>query len=71
MLNRPTEHCIESMSGMEAFCPEFSSNRLFLGGDVGQDAVLMLHGHEDLQVRRPICRQSNACCGFTPWSDVH
>ena len=54
MLNRPTEHRIESISGMEAFCPEFSGNRLFLGGDVGQDAVLMLHGHEELQVRRPI-----------------
>eukprot|EP00898_Chlorokybus_atmophyticus_P003290 jgi/Chlat1/3962/Chrsp26S04207 len=43
IINKPTERTIGSLSGAEALCPEFSENRLFLGGDVGVTTVHVVH----------------------------
>lgn len=48
ILNRPTQHNIGKLAGANRLCPEFSQNELYLGGDVGVDAVHMLHGHAQL-----------------------
>ena len=33
---------------VQVLCPEFASNTLFLGGDVGEDAFLSLHNNPSL-----------------------
>ncbi|BDA50133.1 probable UPF0301 protein BDI_1431 [Coccomyxa sp. Obi] len=48
ILNKPTQYTIGTMSGLEALCPEFSDNGLFLGGDVSPNSMHMLHCHGEL-----------------------
>lgn len=48
ILNRPSQHHIGKVAGAERLCPEFAQNELFVGGDVGVDAVHMLHNHARL-----------------------
>lgn len=37
------------LAGGEPLCPEFAQNRLYLGGDVGEDAVFSLHNLPSLK----------------------
>ncbi len=48
MLNRPTQYTIGQMTGAEPLCPDFASNPLYLGGDVGRGVTQVLHTHGKL-----------------------
>ena len=41
--------------GVQVLCPEFASNTLFLGGDVGEDAFLSLHNNPSLANSQQAC----------------
>lgn len=41
ILNKPTEHTIGSIDGLESLCPEFADNCLFMVGPCCVCAVLM------------------------------
>ena len=45
ILNRPTAYTIGQMAGAELLCPDFASNPLYLGGDVGRGVTQVLHTH--------------------------
>ncbi len=42
-------------AGEQVLCPEFASNTLFLGGDVGEDAFLSLHNNPSLANSQQAC----------------
>lgn len=50
ILNRPTELTLGKLLAADALLPEFSDNLLYLGGDVGSDAMHFMHGCPDIQV---------------------
>ncbi|EIE23156.1 DUF179-domain-containing protein [Coccomyxa subellipsoidea C-169] len=59
ILNKPTQYTIGTMSGLEALCPEFNNNGLFLGGDVSPNSMHMLHCHGQLPEAVEIIRGIN------------
>ena len=40
ILNKPTEHTIGSIDGLESLCPEFADNCLFMVGRVSNHATV-------------------------------
>lgn len=50
ILNRPTELTLGKLVAADALLPEFADNLLYLGGDVGSDAMHFLHGCADTEV---------------------
>ncbi|KAK9819916.1 hypothetical protein WJX72_003947 [[Myrmecia] bisecta] len=49
ILNRKTDITVGAMSGTSALSPEFAPCPLYLGGDVGQNTLHLLHGHGGLE----------------------
>jgi putative transcriptional regulator len=49
ILNKPTQYTVGQVLGAEELCPHFKDNMLYLGGDVGNEMIHVLHPHGDLQ----------------------
>lgn len=49
ILNRPTEYNLGQLAGFEDLLPDFSSCPLYMGGDVGANALHVVHGVPGLE----------------------
>lgn len=49
ILNRPTEYNLGQLAGFEDLLPDFSSCPLYMGGDVGANALHVVHGIRGLE----------------------
>lgn len=49
ILNKPTRFTLGELDGMTQVAMGFEENQLYLGGDVGDDALNLLHGFKDVK----------------------
>ncbi|KAI5078229.1 hypothetical protein GOP47_0005900 [Adiantum capillus-veneris] len=49
ILNRPTEYNLGQLAGFEELLPDFASCPLYMGGDVGANALHVVHGVHGLE----------------------
>lgn len=66
ILNKPTEHTIGSIDGLESLCPEFAENCLFMVGPCSVRAVLMFRSvllfSVDASSTTGVCQTTLFCC---------